>query len=57
MDAKARCIILQNDNLESENTLDTPSVIAPFEKEIEIKNQTISLALKEYSFSVIKVKF
>jgi alpha-L-arabinofuranosidase len=38
------------------NTLDTPSVVAPTEKEIMTKNNTISLELKGYSFSVIRVK-
>ncbi len=57
MDAKAHCIILQNNDLEAINTLDTPSVIVPFEKDIETKNKTISLELKGYSFSVIKVKY
>jgi alpha-L-arabinofuranosidase len=54
---KAICIILQNDDLEAMNTLETPSVIAPFEKEIDVKNKIISVELKRYSFSVIKVKY
>ncbi len=57
IDTKARCIVLQNDNLEAENTLDTPSVVAPSEKEILTKNNIVSLELKGYSFSVIRVKF
>ena len=62
IDSKAKVTILQNDDLEATNTLDTPSfiplgVIAPFEKDIETKNKTISLALKGYSFSVIRVKY
>ena len=57
IETKARCIVLQNDNLEAENTLDTPSVVAPSEKEILTKNNIVSLELKGYSFSVIRVKF
>jgi alpha-L-arabinofuranosidase len=57
LDAKARLTILQNDNLEAENTLDTPSVIAPSEREISTKNNSISVELKGYSFSVIRVKY
>ena len=56
LEAKARLTLLQNNDLEAINTLDTPSVISPFEKDIETKNKTISLELKGYSFSVIRVK-
>lgn len=56
MDAKARVISLQNDNLEAYNTLENPTVIAPSEREIVTKNKTISIDLKGYSFSVIRVK-
>jgi alpha-L-arabinofuranosidase len=55
--AKANCIILQNDDLEAENTLANSTVIAPLEKEIDVKNKIISVELKRYSFSVIKVKY
>jgi alpha-L-arabinofuranosidase len=55
--AKAKLTILQNDDLEATNTLDTPSVIAPFEKEIDTKNKTIMVELKGYSFSVFRVKY
>ena len=57
LEAKARLTLLQNNDLEAINTLDTPSVISPFEKDIETKNKTISLELKGYSFSVIRVKY
>lgn len=53
---KIKWIVLQNDDLEAINTLDTPSVVAPIEKEIDLKNKIVSLDLKRYSFSVIKVK-
>ena len=57
LDAKARLTLLQNNDLEAINTLDTPSVIAPSEATIETKNKTISLELKGYSFSIIRVKY
>ena len=57
LDAKARLTLLQNNDLEAINTLDTPSVIAPSEATIETKNKTIALELKRYSFSVIRVKY
>ena len=55
--AKAKLIVFQNDNLEAENTLEDPNVIVPSEKEIDATNKSISLALKGYSFSVIRVKY
>lgn len=57
IEAKANLTILQNDNLEAINTLDTPSVIAPYEKEILTKNNSVAVELKSYSFSVIKIKY
>jgi len=56
LDAKAKLITLQNDNLEAENTMDMPTVIAPIEKEIETKGKRLELEVKGYSFSVIRVK-
>lgn len=57
LDNKARLTILQNDNLEAENTLDNPSVVAPTQAEIETKNNVISLNLKGYSFMMVRVKY
>ena len=57
IESKAKLIILQNDNLEAENSLDSPAVIAPTEKIIGTKGKSISVELKEYSLSVIRVKF
>jgi alpha-L-arabinofuranosidase len=42
--------------LDDINTLDTPSVIAPFDKTIAIKNRVLSVALVGYSMSVFRVK-
>ena len=55
--ARAKLIVLQNDNLEAENTLEDPNVIVPSEEEIDTTNKSILLALKGYSFSVIRVKY
>lgn len=57
INAKAVLTLLQNSDLEAINTLDTPSVIAPSETAIEVKNKKIAVELKGYSFSVIKVKY
>jgi alpha-N-arabinofuranosidase len=56
IDSKARLTTLQNDNLEAENSLDSPLVVAPTEKMITTKGKTIIVELKGNSFSVIRVK-
>jgi alpha-L-arabinofuranosidase len=56
LDVKAKLITLQNDDLEAENTIDLPTVVAPVEKEIEVKGKKVELEVKGYSFSVIRVK-
>jgi alpha-L-arabinofuranosidase len=53
---KARLISLQNDDLKAENTMEKPFFIAPTEKEITVSNKSVSLELKGYSFSIIKIK-
>jgi len=53
----AKLIVLQNDNPEAENSLDSPSVVAPVEKIIDIKKKAINVELTAYSLSVIVVKF
>ena len=54
--SKAKLIVLQSDNLEAENSLDSTSMVAPIEKEINTKGKTIAIELKAYSLSVIRVK-
>jgi alpha-L-arabinofuranosidase len=54
--SQAKMILLQNDNLEAENSLDSPSSIAPAERWIETKKNGINAELKPYSLSVIVVK-
>jgi alpha-L-arabinofuranosidase len=56
MGEKARLISLQNDDLKAENTIEKPFFIAPTEKEITVSNKSVSLELKGYSFSIIKIK-
>ncbi|RAV27485.1 alpha-L-arabinofuranosidase C-terminal domain-containing protein [Sinomicrobium soli] len=46
--------ILQNDDLQAENTLNTANV-TPVEKEIEVRNNKVNIALAPYSFSVVRV--
>ncbi len=53
---KATMMVLQNDNLDAENSLNNQAVIAPTEQSIDIKGQTIAVTLMTYSFSVVKVK-
>jgi len=57
LNAKAQYVLLQNNDLQAENTLDNPSVVAPLSQVIDIQGKTIQLELKPYSFSVIRVKY
>jgi alpha-N-arabinofuranosidase len=54
--SKARIIILQNDQPASVNSLAQPSTIKPVEEEIALKGKTMTLSIKPYSLSVIKIK-
>lgn len=55
LDAKAKLITLQHDNLEAENTMETPTIITPVETIIETKGKRIEVEVKGYSFSVIRI--
>ena len=56
IDTKARVLTLQNDNLEAENTFESPSVVAPVEMTLNSKGKVIQTELKPYSLSIIRVK-
>ncbi len=56
IESNAKLTILQTDNLDAENTLESPSVIAPIEKTIKTNGKTIMVELNGNSFSVIRVK-
>jgi alpha-L-arabinofuranosidase len=56
LDGKAKLITLQHDNLEAENTMEAPAVIAPIETMIETKGKGVTLDVKGHSFSVIRIK-
>ncbi|MBK9490403.1 MAG: alpha-L-arabinofuranosidase [Haliscomenobacter sp.] len=56
LDGKAKLITLQHDNLEAENTMEQPGVIAPVESVIQTKGRGIEMDIKGHSFSVIRVK-
>jgi len=56
LDAKAKLITLQHDNLEAENTMEAPAVIAPIETMIEPKGKGVTVDVKGHSFSVIRIK-
>jgi len=56
LDGKAKLITLQHDNLEAENTMEAPAVIAPIETMIEPKGKGVTLDVKGHSFSVIRIK-
>ncbi len=54
--SKANVLTLQNNNLEAENTLSSPGVVAPAETTFNTKSNALQLELKPYSLSVIRVK-
>jgi len=53
---KAQMIVLQNDEPASVNALEQPSTIKPVEEEITLKGKIVTLSLKPYSLSVIRIK-
>lgn len=54
--SNAKLTLLQNDNLEAENTMSTGSVVTPTEKVIAINGKVIAVELKPYSLSVLRLK-
>ena len=54
--SKAKLVVLQNDNLEGENSRDSPSSITPVESWIGTKKNGVDVELKPYSLSIIVVK-
>lgn len=56
LDSKAKLTVLQSDNLEAENTMETPAVLTPVEKVIEVKGKNVDLELKGYAFVVLRLK-
>jgi alpha-L-arabinofuranosidase len=53
--SKAKLTVLQSDHLEAENRFDSGLKLTPVETEINTKGKTITVQLKPYSFSVIRV--
>jgi alpha-L-arabinofuranosidase len=56
LEAKAKMILLQQDNLEAENSFASPAVIAPVESVVSTKGKSIHIALEGYSLSILRVK-
>lgn len=50
-----KLILLQNDNLEAVNSFDHAVNMSPAERSVAIKNNSLSLEMKPYSFSIVKV--
>ncbi len=53
---KARLQVLKNGDLEAENSLNNPLIVAPVEQAVELKSKIIPLTLEPYSFSILKIK-
>jgi alpha-L-arabinofuranosidase len=56
IESKAQLQVLKNSDLEAENSLNNPLVVAPVEQAVELKGKTIPLTLAPYSFSILKIK-
>lgn len=56
LDHKAVSIVLQSEDLNAMNTIDNPLSVRPVEKEVVLKGKNIEIAIKPYSFTVIKIK-
>lgn len=52
----ATVLIMQNDNLVTQNTFEAPMKMVPLESEIILKSSKIKMALSSNSFTIIKVK-
>ena len=52
----AEVVLLQNDDLEAENSFGSPTVIAPTKTVVNLADKRLKVALKGYSFAVIRIK-
>ena len=52
----AKLIVLQNNNLAAENSIENPQVISPKESDLVIKNKKFTYRSAPYSFNIIKIK-
>lgn len=52
----AKLTVLQSNDLDVVNSLDSPTTISPVEKEMTIKNKKFSIPLVPYSFTVLRIK-
>jgi alpha-L-arabinofuranosidase len=54
--ATAKLTVLQSDDLFSVNTFETPTKVAPQEREMVVKGKQIIVSTAPYSFTVLRVK-
>ncbi|MFD2937302.1 alpha-L-arabinofuranosidase C-terminal domain-containing protein [Spirosoma flavum] len=52
----AKVIMLQNNDLEAENSFTSPAIIAPIESIVNVQNKRLKVDLKGYSFVVMRIK-
>jgi alpha-L-arabinofuranosidase len=48
--------VLQSNNLNQENSFESPEAISPAQKQVQVKDKKIKLSLQPYSVNVIRVK-
>ena len=54
--AKGIATILRSEDLQQENSFETPTAIAPQQEDIKVKKGNVAVSLKGYSVSVVKLK-
>jgi alpha-L-arabinofuranosidase len=55
-DAKATITMLQSNDLDAVNSIESPQNISPQTNEIDVKGKQLSLTLSPYSFTIVRVK-
>jgi len=56
LNANATMTVLRADKLDDVNSFNEPTKVIPNDQKLQLKGKQISLALKPYSFTVVRVK-
>ncbi|MEI6949864.1 alpha-L-arabinofuranosidase C-terminal domain-containing protein [Paraflavisolibacter sp. H34] len=54
--AKAKLLLLQQDDLKTTNSLDHPSALIPVEKSVSLKGNRMAFSLAPYSLNILRIK-
>ena len=56
LDTKGTLTELTGDNPDQVNSIDEPVTVSPKDRQVDVKNKTIKMTIKPYSFNVLRVK-